>query len=231
MNFKNLFFAALFLLVCNVTNAQCDAFYALSEGAKFELSHFDKKQKLTGVSKYEVTEVRTSGDGFEATVTAKFDDKDGEELNFHDFPVSCNSEGISVEFDFTNNPAFNNMGDNMEAVVEGDANVIPSNLSVGMPLPDANTSVDMMLNGTKIMGMNVKQFNRKVVAQEMITTPAGTFECFKITADHELKMLMKKKNSTIEWYAKGVGMVRSETYNKKGKMIAHSELTSFTAGE
>jgi hypothetical protein len=38
-------------------------------------------------------------------------------------------------------------------------------------------------------------------------------------------MMVRMKNNSKEWYAENVGMVRSETYNKRGKLMGYSELT------
>jgi hypothetical protein len=39
--------------------------------------------------------------------------------------------------------------------------------------------------------------------------------------------MVKTEASSKEWYAEGVGLVKSEIYNKKGKLMGYSELTSF----
>ena len=45
------------------------------------------------------------------------------------------------------------------------------------------------------------------------------------TAKISTKMMIRIKNKSKEWYAEDVGMVRSETYNKRGKLMGYSELT------
>ena len=40
-------------------------------------------------------------------------------------------------------------------------------------------------------------------------------------------MIMNIEGSSKEWYAEGVGVVRSESYNKNGKLTGYSELTKF----
>ncbi len=37
---------------------------------------------------------------------------------------------------------------------------------------------------------------------------------------------MSTETYSREWYAKEIGMVRSESFNKNGKLMAYSELTS-----
>jgi hypothetical protein len=40
-------------------------------------------------------------------------------------------------------------------------------------------------------------------------------------------MGIKRLGSSKQWFAEGIGMVKSEEYNKKGKFIGKSVLTKF----
>ena len=114
----------------------------------------------------------------------------------------------------------------MEVDISGTNLILPNNLSAGQSLPDAN-----MLMNIKVPPMNMKMTvdirDRKVEGKETVTTSAGTFDCFVISYIHESKMGMKITGNAKEWIAEGVGMVKSESYNKKGKRISRSELTAF----
>jgi hypothetical protein len=80
--------------------------------------------------------------------------------------------------------------------------------------------------GVKMMTMTVVVTNRKVEAVENITVPAGTYECYKITYDIESKMMFKVQTKAVEWYSMNIGLVKSETYDQKGKLAGSSELKS-----
>ena len=77
------------------------------------------------------------------------------------------------------------------------------------------------------MNITMNISNRKVDAVESITTPAGTFECYKISYDVAMKMMMNMKSKGVEWYAKGVGLVKNETYSSDGKLLGSNVLTAF----
>jgi hypothetical protein len=70
-------------------------------------------------------------------------------------------------------------------------------------------------------------FNRKITGEDEITTTAGTFPCYKMEYDVKLKMLVGKSMHIEEYYAEGIGMVSSKTYNAKGKLLGSTELTRF----
>ena len=82
------------------------------------------------------------------------------------------------------------------------------------------------------MTMTIKILNRKVESKESITTPAGTFSCFKITYDMEsstkiMGMNTNVKLSSIDYLAEGIGVVKTESYDKKGELSGYSLLTAY----
>jgi hypothetical protein len=114
----------------------------------------------------------------------------------------------------------------MEVSMEGDPLMIPSNLKVGQSLPDATTKIKTGMNGMSLMTVTLSVTDRKVEGMETITTPAGTFECYKITQTTSMKTIMSKSFTTEEFYAAGVGLVRTNTYKKNGKLESYQELLS-----
>jgi hypothetical protein len=76
--------------------------------------------------------------------------------------------------------------------------------------------------------MTVTITDRKVVGKESVTTPAGTFDCFKITSNSTIKTKtvvgITMEFSAIEWLAPKAAIVKSESY-KKGKLQGYTLLT------
>jgi len=75
-----------------------------------------------------------------------------------------------------------------------------------------------------VMNITIAITNRKVEAVENVTTPAGTFECYKISYDIDTKMMFTVKVKGVEWYAKNVGLVKSESYSTDGKLMGSNLL-------
>ena len=104
----------------------------------------------------------------------------------------------------------------------GTAVKIPSNLAVGQSIDDAKV-------GVKIGFMNclVVMTEGKCLAIEDVKVEAGTFKCYKVSQKtNSTVMGFKSEGTTITWYAKGVGAVKTETYDKKGKLLSSQELKS-----
>jgi len=115
----------------------------------------------------------------------------------------------------------------MEMSVEGGSLEMPSGMKAGDMLKDGDMKMAFSSGGMNVMNMAVTITNRKVEAVESLTTPAGTFDCYKISYDIATKMMgINVKMKGVEWYAKGVGMVKSESYNKDAKLQGSTLLTS-----
>jgi hypothetical protein len=145
-----------------------------------------------------------------------------------EYKVTCDGDRVKIDFkSLMNEQMLRQMGD-MEVEVSGTDVELPGNLGVGQELPDGNVNVQMKMGGAMNMNMNVETINRKVEKEETVTTPAGTFDCFVIYSETRTKMMMANQTMPSRvWLAKGIGMVKQESYNKKGTLIASMELTAY----
>jgi hypothetical protein len=115
--------------------------------------------------------------------------------------------------------------EDMDIKIESDNLEMPSSIKVGDRLNDGSLMITVSSSGMKLMTMTTDISNRKVEAEEKVTTDAGTFDCYKISYDLTTKMMMTMNLSAIEWYAKDVGMVKSESYSK-GNLSGTTVLTA-----
>ena len=105
------------------------------------------------------------------------------------------------------------------------------------------TLSDEMTEGTKLpnksLRINVaeKSFSHnlwegKVLGRESVTTPAGTFDCLKISYVHKVSTPDgNERNYVTSWYALGVGEVKEIQSTKKGETISEAVLTALTKPE
>lgn len=97
---------------------------------------------------------------------------------------------------------------------EGGKTVLPYSLVPGESMPEAHGCVYAL--GMK---MTVDVTDRKVIGRETLTTPAGTFECTIVSEHKEEKGMMRNRITTARtWYARGIGMVRHDTYDRNMKL-------------
>ena len=213
----------LFICFSSISQSTCSTYYPFEEGAKFEITSFNKKGKKESVVNYEITTIENNV----ATIKTKISDAKGKEVTTTKYSVTCNGNSISIDFKSLMNPDLFKQYKDVDMEMSGTNVEFPNNLKVGQTLKDANLKMTMNMSGIK-MNMTVDMLNRKVDAKESVTTAAGTFNCFVISYNTEMKMGMKMSFKIKEWIAEGVGVVKSETYNKKGKSMGYSELTSIT---
>jgi len=215
--------------------AQCNnAFYSLDEGSEFEMTTYNKKDKLQSRIVNAISEVEENGDAYEATFQSTIYDKKDEMVSDGEFVVICEDGNIRVDMErLTSSMGQLAAYDEMEVESEASFLEIPSSLEVGQSLSDGHTTIKVKM-GEGNMAMTTMQIdvvNRKVEARENLTTPAGSFECYKITYDTDISTKMmdfsnKTSFSSAEWVARGVGVVKTETYDKKGRLRSYSLLTA-----
>lgn len=224
---KTLFLTFIFTVFASATWSQgCEGFYPLKAGAVIEMKSFSAKDKLTGTSRQTVLESTQTADGMLLKVKSEqFDDKD--KLVFEQtLEMRCNDDIFYMDMESFLDPNAMSGFKDMEVSVDASDLAFPSNMKVGQTLPDGSVSMKVS-GGIAMFNMTVNVTNRKVEALESITVPAGIFECYKITYDTDVKSIVRVTTSTTEWVSKNVGMVRSETYDKKGKLSGYTVLSSF----
>ena len=112
-----------------------------------------------------------------------------------------------------------------ELEITGNKMEIPVGIQPGQTLPDASVVMAMKM-GFVSMKMAADITNRKVDAIEDVTVPAGTFKCYKLSGDVSATVMgMNVKTSNLDWYAKGIGLIRSESYDKSNKLQSFIQLT------
>jgi hypothetical protein len=117
--------------------------------------------------------------------------------------------------------------ENMEVDVQMDQLEYPSSLSVGSTLKDASITITTQ-NSPIPMKMEVNITDRKVEGKEMVTTPAGTFDCYKISYNTSSKMMIAKMNYfSIEYLSENSGAVKTETYKSNGNLVGYTLITQY----
>lgn len=207
----------------------CESFFPNKIGTKWELSSYDAKDKLSSVSKSELTALNDITGGLEATINIEVIDNKGKSMSKGDVIMKCTAE--SFYMDMSNMFPSEQMAgmEGVEMEVSNSFMEFPSNPVAGQILADAESTMTMKMNGVALMTMTMKTTNRKIEGYESVTTPAGTYNCMKYSSDTEVKTTMfTNKSHSVMWMAKNVGTVKMESYDDKGKVESKMLLTSFS---
>lgn len=203
----------------------------MRENARFEYDHFDRKEKLTVHTINTFKNVSGTGNNIKATMVQEIiDPKKDKSMGTSETEWIC--ENGVLHFTVNSMSVMDNgqqTNPGMTVDVTGDKMDVPSNLSVGMTLKDITYNIKMAMSGMNLMNRTFTVKDRKVESQEDVTTPAGTFKCYKITfTTTSEKGLGSGTFKTAMWYAKDAGMVKSENYKEDGKLSSRQVLTAIT---
>jgi hypothetical protein len=198
----------------------------VKEGTEIVMTHYNAKDKVQSTDHQKI--LTKAVEGGKITITTEvesFDDKDKSVFK-RNLTYICDNGIFFFDMQSFMNPEALAGFKDMKMSVSATNLEFPNSPSAGQTLADGNVSISISNEGVQLMNMTVKVFNRKIEAVENITTPAGTFSCYKVTYDVESKVMFKVSSKGIDWIAKEVGVVRTESYDSKGKLVGYSVLTS-----
>lgn len=207
----------------------CAAMYDyFQEGVTLEYTNYNKKGKVESVMTQKVMAIEEEADTLIATFDLSSTDEKGKELFRNSFPVKCHAGVIYMDMRSIIPPNQGSAdGQDMQIEVQSTDMVFPPDMKPGQTLPDAEMQMTMRMGGMQLMSTRYTISNRKVEAEESITTAAGTYKCLKISYDLEYKLLGTRTIHTEYWYSTAVGMVQTISYDKKGNVDGRMVLTNF----
>lgn len=204
----------------NYTYAQCNPFYNLKEGSKWELTSYNAKDKVIGRQVNELKALDETPGGWKATIHFQNYDKKNELVYEKDMELECENGVIKMDMErFIPEESLQAFKD-MEMTIQVDNLEWPSDLDIGQSLDDGSITIS-----GNMINMKVDVTDRKVEAKEKVTTPAGTFDAYKISYNVKMKMIMNRESKAVDYIAEDVGLVRSESYNGNGKLVGYTLLT------
>ncbi|MEO6949657.1 MAG: hypothetical protein ABI297_06360 [Ginsengibacter sp.] len=218
-------------------SSDCSDFIWFKKGAHMKFENLNGKGNSISKSEMTITDVNRKGG---ATIAdANFKDSEKNEFNMQ---YKCADGKLYVDFSSALKEAMAKSGGgkqaqgamkNVEMGFSDGFMTFPSNMYPGQNLDDA---VFTMKTNSANMTMEVTSTltDRKVTAKEKITTPAGTFDCLKIVGTRKTTMNVLGRNQNMGkptqefiWMAPGIGNIKSEVYNDKGKLESKTHLIEF----
>lgn len=210
----------LLVLTCKISFAQnCSQFVNNVNGKKLTYVSQDAKGKQQMTAVY----VSTKKDATTVAVHAEINDKNGKPIGSGDSEMICT--GNTIKVDMKSFVPASNMKGNMQVSGEAKYLTYPADMKAGQTLDDGSVNIDMGSGGAQMANLQMDIKNRKVEQAETVSTNAGSFDCFKISYEATTKMKMMGigipfNMKVTEWYSPQLGrFVKSETYNKSGKLM------------
>lgn len=228
---KSFLLFALGIIATAASYAQaCNTYYFMKPNSTVEQTHYDDKGKPAMTSTYKVGDVKTVDKGSEAAISQKMVDSKGKMISEGTANIRCDGNNLFIDMKLSMPAGPVAPTGEIDATSQKVYMAYPNNMKPGDKLE--NSSFSMTLNNTSmIQTIELKVLNRVVEKEESITTSAGTWKCMKISFDMDMstrtagiRIPFRMKGN--EWYAPGFGVVKTESFNKKGKLAGSSEITS-----
>ena len=217
-------FVSLFFLFPVIKAQDCVSYFPTQKGKVLKYQYYDAKHKPTTKMYYDVKDVQKTSDGEKITIEQWFETSEGDVVDTFLLNYYCKGGEFYIDM---KSSVLGILGkyEGMDLEVSSHDLALPAKMKVGDVLPDGEITVVVRNNGIKMVTITSAVHNRKVEAKEQVTTPAGTFDCVKVSFDTDGKVgFVKTHAKGVVWYAKDIGTVRSESYNKKGKLESTVEL-------
>jgi hypothetical protein len=219
------------MLVSSGIMAQdCELYLPLVENTGVQYQNFNRRDKLEGTQDIMIKKISSTANETEALISAKYYDNRERFQHEGEYTIICKGNELIIDMQSMMDPNMMEGYKDMEVIMKSNNLSLPSKLNVGDQLPDANMDMQVSSSGMTISDIKLIIRNRKVEGIENITTPAGTYECFKISYENFMEtrtmgIPIKMTTKAVEYYAPGVGNVRSEYYDSKDRLQSYTVLS------
>ncbi len=228
--FRTFFLSVLLTLLLMITgNSQdCPFYFPVKPETTLEYHRYDARGRLISVTTKKVVSSVTIPGGYLVKAHLQVFDNLGNMIDEDMIEVKCKGDEFYIDMSCY----FHNLNLSQfagkEVRIESDTITIPKDPAPGL-LPSFVTSrISIMEDGLPVNHFVVNVYYRIVEGYENVTTPAGTFNCLKISYEVETIVTHKVKSRGIEWFSKEAGLVKRETYDMNRRLIERIVLNNVT---
>ncbi|SDT66572.1 hypothetical protein SAMN05216490_4714 [Mucilaginibacter mallensis] len=236
---------ACFLVTGQLFAQDCSQYMYMQKNKTIEMTAFNNKNEMTFRSVTKVSDVSTANGVTTANVAAEAYDKNGELINSSNAVYKCDGGVMMMDMSVntqqqSQQPAQPNAKVNFKVINQGYMEY-PSGMQVGDHLKDATSQMEIDMNNGMTSVMTIQITDRIIAGKENVTTPAGSWNCFKITykttssttfkgahadtINNAMSAFAKLKaklgnlgpkmasntSETTVWYAPGFGLVKMQS--------------------
>jgi len=223
--------ALLLFFTLAAWSQDCSQYLLLQQNKTIETTIFNKKNEPIGKRVSTVSNVSTSGGVTSATIATQIFDKKGVPGSTSTSTIKCTGGAFQLDMKLVlpegqaekmssarvtggdgilEYPAGMKAGDTLHSanIVLSTSNVPPPP-AAGAPGPPPPP----MFGGSNL---SMVIWDRKVEGKESVTTPAGTWNCFKISFKSRVSyrtgpIPVNRTTDVTEWFAPGVGVIKTES--------------------
>lgn len=185
-------------------------------------ANLNAKGKVDSYTRQTISKVEGSANNMSISYVAQPLDKKQQPLGDIQVPYTIKVRNGFMEWDMK---SFASPGTEGLVEFEGDQMRMPTSIAPGDKLSDLHFIMTVTI-GFKIK-TEVAITEQECLGIEEVSVPAGTFKCHKMTQTSTATAMRRSiTTKTVSWYAPGIGSVKSETFNDKGKLQTVVQLQS-----
>ena len=216
--------------------AACNRLVFFQPGAEIKTRSYDATGKVMGSQLTRVVDVKNEGGMSVAYVEAS--DTIAFDKHITNMKYNYKCDGKSIYFDIAS--MLRSTMPDKNTTIEASVMEYPIAITAGQTLPDATGTMHVERSG-KTTNMKYHYKDRTVAGKEKVTTPAGSWDCYRITnrvdvevdfpgmSDKAKKMMAtmtnQMKSTGITWFSPDFGIVKMELY-QNGKLVSKNEIVS-----
>ena len=197
-----------------------EPFFRQKEGVKLTYADKDKKGKINSYT--ETTATKVTGDADNCTVTYSMMVMDNKKNPVLKQPMTQTFEVKNGTVTYDPKSLVGQIMEGMQVTVTGTPFQLPSNVKVGDTFGDYTITLNLagIKTNTEVTGV-------KAVAEETLDVNGTSIDCVVIENTTVSKVIGIKQTAIQKiWYGHGIGPVKTNMYNKKGKLMTSQELVS-----
>jgi len=192
----------------------CKNYFYLQNNKTIEITIANKKGEASGKQVYTVSNFQSSGGTSTSTVNSEMFDKKGKSITKSVSTVKCMNGVMMMDMKMSMPQTGQDVG-STDAKAENVYLEYPALMKVGDVLKDGHMEIETDNKGMK-QTLSLDITNRKVEGNESITTPAGTWQCFRISNNTKMKIKtmgigIPMNMDVTEWFVPGFGIVKTES--------------------
>ncbi|WP_400190818.1 hypothetical protein [Hymenobacter sp. B81] len=219
----------------------CRQPFGLCDGTELTYRLTNEKNKLEGVQVLKVARIsqhaaeKKSPAYAEALLKSSLYDASNRLLRNDEFVYLCRNDTVLTDGRLLLDPALLSSFRDRRFAYEPQHLPWP-NQPVAGPLPGGRLIVQVSSPSTDIARVVTTVSQRQVSGPVATTTPAGTFQCYKVEARYEYAtelrpdLTRRTVKRVTDYYAPGTGLVRTEMRDADGELDRVAELVKLAAG-
>ena len=203
---KIVFIIALLSVTSKLFAQDCSQYMFMKKDRVIESTSYNKKGDVLRKVVSTVTNITTTSGVTTATVSAEYFDKSGKSDGKKSISYKCDGGKFMMDIG-AGSAGKANASDKLSV----SSLEYPTGMKVGDHLRGATSEMENKIGGTTTIATS-QITDRMVVAKENVTTPAGTWNCLKITYKTTVTLkgykMAPQSIESAEWYAPNFGIIK-----------------------